>query len=179
MDNNSLGGLLGDERERQFWLKPVGPPKDHPDWCAEEHRTWTTSEIEIHFSKRPAAVVVGDILVAYRVRYGKLIYVAECLPREEWSEEEPRSEDSRRRWPHYIKARNLTPEYGNVWNYHCLQPFPLARVYNITHPADLLFTLGSIQFGADKASISRGFAEFLIRRIRELRTPVIAGVGSD
>jgi hypothetical protein len=167
VDDKSLDHLLNDGRERQFWLKPIGPPKDHPDYAAEELRTWTEREIEIHFHKNPVKIAVGAFLIAYRVRYATLIYVAERLPLEEWSREEVRSEYSRRRWPYYIKARNLTPEYGKVWKRFSLQPFPLAKEYNIPHPEDPAL-LGSILRGNDKASIPRWFAELLIRRIRDI-----------
>jgi hypothetical protein len=167
VDDKSLDHLLKDGRERQFWLKPIGPPKDDPDWGAEEHRTWTEAELEIHFSKNPVNVAVGAVLIAFRVRYSKLIYVAERLPVAEWSKEEVRSLYSRRRYPYYIKARNLTPEYGKVWNQFCLQPFPLAEQYNVIsreNPAQL----GSIKRGNDKARIPTGFAELLIRSIRKI-----------
>jgi hypothetical protein len=38
---------------------------------------------------------------------------------------------------------------------------------DLNHPKELV-ELGSIQRGNDKASIPRGFAEFLIQRIREI-----------
>ena len=104
MDDKSLDDLLKDVRVRQFWLKPVGTPKDHPEYAAEEHWIWTESEIEIHFHKNPVRIAVGAVVIAYRVRYSTLIYVAERLPREEWSKEEVRSEYSRSAWPHHIKA---------------------------------------------------------------------------
>src|SRR4051812_2427871 len=108
MDNANLDALLVDESGRQFWLKPIGPPKDHPDWDAPETRTWTQSQIEIHFSKNPVRVAVGAIIIGYRVRIQKLIYVARRLPLEEWGPAEVRPEWARRRWPHLIKGRNLT-----------------------------------------------------------------------
>jgi hypothetical protein len=167
LDNISLDRLLGDGPGRQHWLKPIGPPKDHPDWDAPEHRTWTETEIEIHFHKSPAKIAVGAVIIAYRVRIHKLIYVAERLPLAEWSQEGIRSEYSRRRWPFYIKARNLTHEYGRVWNQYSLQPFSLAKEYNELHP-DGTARLGSILRGNDKAAIPREFAQVLIRRIREM-----------
>jgi hypothetical protein len=167
MHNVTLDALLGDAADRQFWLKPVGPPKDHPDWAAPEHRTWTQRDIEVHFAKSPARIAAGAVIIAYRIRIQKLIYVATRLPREEWGPAETRPEWSRRRWPHLIKARNLTPEYGSVWDRHQLQPFALAREYNELDP-DQPARLGSILRGNDKTSLPRPFAEFLIRRIREL-----------
>jgi hypothetical protein len=167
LDNITLDRLLGEKTDRQFWLKPIGPPKDHPDWDAPEHRVWTQSQIEIHFARNPAKVAVGAILIAYRVRIQKLIYVAERLPLAEWGGAEVRSEYSRKRWPYFIKSRNLTPEYGGVWNRYNLQPFALAKAYNEHHPDDPA-SLGSILRGNDKTPIPRAFAESLIRRIREI-----------
>jgi hypothetical protein len=169
MDNISLDRLLASGSERQFWLKPIGPPKDHPDWDAPVDRAWTEREIEIHFAKTPARVVVGAIIIAYRIRVQKLIYVAERLPLAEWSPEGVRSEYARRRWPYYIKARNLTPEYGEAWNRYNLQPFPLAAEYNESHEQEPA-RLGAILRGNDKASIPVGFAHLLIRRIRDIQS---------
>jgi hypothetical protein len=167
MDTIALDSLLGDGSDRQFWLKPVGPPKDHPDWDAPEDRTWSQSQVEIHFSRSPARVAVGAIIIAYRVRYQKLIYVAQRLPVAEWGPSEVRSEYSRRRWPHLIKVRNLTPQYGAVWNQYSLRPFELAREYN-EHSLDQPARLGSILRGNDKTAIPRPYAECLIRCIREI-----------
>jgi hypothetical protein len=167
VDNLALDRLLQDETATQFWLKPIGPPKDHPDWDAPEHRVWTQNEIEIHFAKSPAKIAIGAIIVAYRVRLQKLIFVARRLPLAEWSKEEVRSEYSRQRWPFHIKARNLTPEYGRAWNRFNLQPFPLAKEFNSLHPQNEA-RLGSILRGNDKAAIPGEFAKLLIRRIRDL-----------
>lgn len=165
MDNQTLDDLLKDGRRRNFWLKPVGWPKDHPNWDAEDYSVWTQPQLEVHFHENPVRIAVGDILIAYRVRYSRLIYVAERLPKEQWGAEEVGSEYERRRWPHYIKARNLTPGYGAVWKRMCLQPFPLAEAYNRVHPTEPA-RLGPIQRGKDKASMPRAFAEFLIRLIQ-------------
>jgi hypothetical protein len=167
MDNNALDSLLTDGTERQFWLKPIGPPKDHPDWNSSDDRTWSQNDVEIHFAKSPAKVAVGAIIIAYRVRYQKLIYIARRLPLEEWGLAEVRSEYSRCRWPYLIKGRNLTPEYGAVWNRYNLQPFGLAWEYNERHP-DQPARLGGILRGNDKTAIPRLFAEWLIRRICEI-----------
>jgi hypothetical protein len=167
VDNTSLDQLLGDKRERHYWLKPVGPPKDHPDWGVEENRTWTEDQVEIHFAKSPARIAVGAVIIANRVRYSQLIYVSERLPVDQWAEPEIRSAYSRQRWPFHVKACNLTPEFGRSWNAHALHPFMLARAYNVYVP-DNPVHLGSIRRGNDKARIPRRFGEFLIRLIREL-----------
>ena len=166
MDNNRLEELLNDGRERQFWLKPVGPPQDHPDWGVECDRRWIENQIEIHFHKNPVRIAVGAVLIAYRVRYSTLIFVAQRLPVSEWSHEEVRSEYWRDRFPHHIKARNLTPEFGMAWKRFDIRPFPLAKAGNELHPEDPA-CLGAIQRGCDRATIPRWFAESLIRRIRD------------
>ena len=165
MDSTSLDKLLNDPSKRQFWLKPIGYPKDHPEWDAFESRKWTQSQIEVQFAKSPATIALNDIIIAYRIKLSTLIYVAERLPVSEWGKLENRPEYDKKRWPHCIKARNLTPEFGNVWKQHSFQPFALAKEYNSTHPKDPVH-LGSIQRGNDKAAIPRAFAEFLIRLIR-------------
>lgn len=68
MDNTALESLLSDSNEQQFWLKPIGPPRDDPEWDAPEHRTWSHSPIEIHFARSPAQVAVGAIIIAYSRR---------------------------------------------------------------------------------------------------------------
>lgn len=167
MDNKNLDELLSQSDNRRFWLKPIGPPKNHPDWATEEYRTWGEEELEVHFHHNPVQVHVGDVLIAFRIRYSKLIYVAERLSVSESVQWENRPEWARKKWPFPIKARNLTPEYGKVWKQHDLQPFHLAKEYNASHPEDQV-KLGGVNFGNDKVQISRGFAEFLIQQIRAL-----------
>jgi hypothetical protein len=146
LDATSLDKLLNDSRDRQFWLKPIGFPKDHPDWDVFETRKWTECEIEIHFAKTPARIAVGAVLIAYRIHVSKLIFVAERLPMTKWSAPENRSAYSKRRWPYYIKGLNLTPEYGSVWNRYSFQPFTLAKEFNAEHSEDPVH-LGGIQRG--------------------------------
>jgi hypothetical protein len=149
MDKTTLDRLLGDGPERQFWLKPVGPPKDHPEWKDPEHRTWTQNSIEVHFSKNPAKVVVGAIIIAYRIRMQKLIYVAERLPQAEWG------------------PMDDIPEY---WRLGPVLPAAVCSGKGVQGATTRggATPLGTIQRGNDKGRIPRPFAEFLIRAIRDL-----------
>ena len=49
----NLDELLNDQSDRQFWLKPIGPPRDRPEWDEEEYRVWTQSEIEMGVTGAP------------------------------------------------------------------------------------------------------------------------------
>jgi hypothetical protein len=171
MDNNSLDTLLNDTRKRSYWLKPIGWPTDHPDCDAIETRNWTEPQIEIHFAKGPAKIALGDIIIAYRIRYKNLLYVAERLPVTEWTQAEKRSAYEMQRWPHHIKARNLAPEFAGAWKRFGFDPFSLKEEWNKIHPEDPV-KLGSILRGNDRASIPRKFGELLIRLIRDAKLPV-------
>jgi hypothetical protein len=180
MDNISLDRLLQDRQDRTFWLKSIGPPRDDPRWNDEESRTWRQDLVEIHFARRPGRIQRGDILIAYRVRIRKALYVAECLAAAQRATEEQIQRDSfRGRWPWFFPARNLTPEYGGRWNQFNIRPFRLAREYNVNHPDDPA-SLGAIMHGSGQAVIPRRFAEVLIRAILALPSQVmLAEMGSQ
>jgi hypothetical protein len=176
MDNLNLDRLLVDLQSRNFWLKSVGFPQDSPHWNDEELRTWEEDPVEIHFNlrRRPDCIQQGDILIAYRVRIRKVIYIAECSGHAQWATDERVSrEPNLARWRWFFHAKNWTPDYGSQWNRFNINPFNLARRYNASHPNDQL-SLGAINFGSGHASISRGFAEMVIREIRALPSLVPA-----
>ncbi len=74
----------------------------------------------------------------------------------------------RSKWPWNINARNLTPTYGSEWSRYSLNPFRLAKEYNLQNASDRV-TLGAINFGATKLQIREGFAKFLLNQIIKLR----------
>jgi hypothetical protein len=166
LDTSSLDVLLKNAHKKQFWLKPIGAPKWHKDWPLAESRKWTEDQVEIHFHDDPVKIAVGAIVIAYRIRYAKLIYVAERLPVNRWGKPEWRAPEWVKHFPYYIKATNLSPEFGGAWKRHNFKPFTLAKEYNILHPEDPA-SLGAIKFGADKVAIPQGFAELLIQLIRD------------
>jgi hypothetical protein len=165
LDNISLDRLLEDASERRFWLKPIGlPGLDMP-----RIEAWTESEIEINFVSNTDGIAEGDILIAWRTGASNLIYVAERLPQSQWTTERDIFEpEILQRYPYYFKSKNLTPEFGGVWDRFGLRPFSLAREYNELHPDTDPIVLGALQHGADRLCIPRAFAEYLIRRIRAI-----------
>ena len=164
MDDAALTELLRDERERQFWLKPTGDPARQPG----TDLVFCEPSVPVEFVKEPTEVRIGDALLLYRIKVSKLtcISVCESKPRK-FTQQELEQEPWRERWPWFITVKNLTPEYGRVWNEFGLQPFPLVRAYNALHPNGRQ-RLGALQFGKDRLKITRSFAEFLIRRILAL-----------
>lgn len=164
MDNQSLNAVLSSNRERQFWFKPIGLPgqplHDHPE-------TWPEDPVDITFTNRPR-VEVGDVLIAYRTGAVRLIYVAECLePAREFTDEEMRENHWRNRFPWHFNARNLTPEFGRVCINYRLNPYAMARAFNLEH-SETPVTLGAINFGSSVLGIPRPFAEVLLLSIRNL-----------
>jgi hypothetical protein len=165
VDNQSLDNLLQDKRERQFWLKPVGLPGISLRKQPEE---FPESEVEIRFVDRVTNIQDGDILIVYRTGMARLMYVAERLPKSQWTtpEDPTLTEEIRNRYPHFFKTRNLTPEYGVRWSEFNHKPFSLANRLNPLHQ-DEPALLGAINFHKDRAPIPRWFAEYMIRLMRE------------
>jgi hypothetical protein len=164
MDSFELTELLQDRTEKQFWLKPMGIPDtpigDHPEAANEMVRA--------DFAKNPSDIQIGDILFAYRIGISRLLYMSQVVTEpKEATPDEIAKETWRDRWRWGISGRNLTPLFGADWRRNDLAPFALAREYNALHPKDEQ-KLGPIQHGRDKHKISKGFSEFIIRRIIDL-----------
>jgi hypothetical protein len=164
MDNEPLSKLLQTMSYRQFWIKPVG----NPDLPVDEHKLYSTPTIRIDFATNPVAVKTGDILIVYRIKVSKLLYVAEALSAPfNATDEEIKREPWRERWSWIIEARNLTPEYGGRWSKYSLKPFSLAKEYNQENPPDEA-KIGGLKFGSDKLRISQDFGRFLVNKIMQL-----------
>lgn len=164
MDNVRLEQMLRDGRNRTFWFKPVGIPGTH----SVEGETFHLETVRIDFAKEPTAIEIGDVLFVYRIGVSKLLYIAECLTEpQQATPAEIEREDWRERWNWYIEARNLSPEYGAVWNTHNLKPFRLAAEYNAGEPASPQ-NLNGIKFGSDKLRVVRPFAEFVVGHVAAL-----------
>jgi hypothetical protein len=171
IDNSTLNDLLLNAGERQFWIKPWG----HPDLPADEgQQLFNDPTIRIGFSRNPDRVKKKDILIVYRIKVSKLIFVAEVtsLPRHV-TDEEIITNPLFERWSWSIETKNLTPIYGTHWYEYSLKPFDLANKYNELNPQNQV-NLGSIQRGNDKLLISEGFGKFLIKKIKDCQTLINA-----
>ncbi|MDT7542789.1 MAG: hypothetical protein QOE33_2693 [Acidobacteriota bacterium] len=168
MDNENLNRLMLNAGERQFWIKPWG----HPDFSPEEgEQVFNDSTITIGFARTPNSVRVGDVLIVYRIKVSKLMFVAEVVASPvHVTAEEMERHPHLKRWQWNIETRNLTPTFGTYWHRYGLRPFSLAAEYGERNPHDKV-KLGSLQFGNDKLRVSEGFGKFLINEILRLPTP--------
>jgi hypothetical protein len=164
MDNVTLEPLLEAGTGIHFWLKPLG----NPDLAPDEEQVFTSETLRIDFARRPFSVSIGDALIAYRILIKKVIFVAECASEPLLATpDEIEREPWRQRWPWYIQARNLTPDFGRVWSRHALDPFELVGEYNHLY-SEVSQNLKGIMFGADKLRISVGLGQYVVRQILAL-----------
>ena len=164
MDNENLSELVQSTGNRQFWIKPVG----NPELPVDEDRRYDSSTIRIDFANNPLAVKPEDILIIYRIKVSKLLYVAEALSSSsKATDEEIKKEPWRMRWSWIIEAKNLTPEYGASWAKYALKPFALAKEYDQRSPTKKA-KIGGLKFGSDKMRISQDFGKFLIEKIMQV-----------
>ena len=149
------------EFETRLFLKPIGSIDDkifEGDYSLED---------EMYFSKRrPSSVRINDLLICYAVGSTKLISVFK-VQSDPINTNKPDD-----RWPWYVKAVNLSPNYGKIWFSTENSLGFLSSVFLKANPEDCLTynegkTLGALNFGADKIRLSENFARYLIKRIEE------------
>jgi len=151
------------EEETKFFIKPIGV-QDDP---VEEGRDFSQLSDQLHFSKRrPSAVNVASILICYGVGTRKLLSYYRVLS-------DPihtgKKDD---RWPWYVEGKNLSPDYGRRWWTYDLTIANVLEDFQNLYPNQPItfnggFTLGALNFGADKIRLTREFAEYLIERITD------------
>jgi HKD family nuclease len=152
----------------EFWLKPIGV-SDNP---VTEDRLFDKLEDELYFSKlRPNGVKPNDILIAYGVGTTKIlsIYRATSFPIIA-TEDEIEEDDWLERWPWYVQAYNLTPNFGATWSNHNLWINSLKDEYLKPYPDRTITavggqTLGALNYGKDKLKLSPDFAKFIIDKV--------------
>ncbi|MES1181370.1 MAG: restriction endonuclease PLD domain-containing protein, partial [Flavobacterium sp.] len=152
----------------EFWLKPIGVTGQP----VPEDRLFNNANDTLHFSKqRPNAIKRNDILIAYGVGSTKIlsIYRVTSSPLHV-SQEEIEEDDWLERWPWYVEAQNLTPNFGATWPKHNLYKNSLVDDYLMANPQKPLTavggqTLGALNFGKDKLKLAPDFAKFIIDKV--------------
>ena len=164
MDNIKLNDLLKPDKDRQFWIKPVGDPANPPS----PGLIYNQAIERVEFAKKPSGVNLDDILFVYAVGQSKLLYIVDYFtPLHEATPDDIAREPWRSRWSWSFRGHNYTPTYGSQWWKFHIKPFDLLKEYNLLQPDDKQ-KLGAILYGQDKQRISQGFALFIINKIINL-----------
>jgi len=153
--------------EISYWLKPIGASNDP----VLEDRLFGNHFDRMHFSKTsPTGVKPNDILITYGVGTTKVLSIYEVttspihVTQEEIDEE---GADWIERWPWYVNAKNLTPNFGGNWPKYNLYISSLKEKYLDTYPNENITavggkTLGALNYGHDKLKLSPRFAKYII-----------------
>ncbi len=152
----------------EFWLKPIGFTKNP----VPEDRPFNSLVQELNFSKlRPNGVKPNDILIAYGVGTTKILSVYRVTSFPQMATPEEIEEDNwLERWPWYVDAENLTPNFGATWASHNLWINSLKDEFLVVNP-DIAITaiggqtLGALNYGKDKLKLSPNFAKFIIDKV--------------
>jgi len=156
----------------KFFLKPIGVT-DRPI-LLKDQRDFSNLNQNLHFSKKkPKGVRKGDVLITVAVTAGSLLsYFKVTGGLQEVTKDEILRDGWKERWPWYLAGRNSSPGFGGQWWIHNIQREDVRKEFLELYPDTPVtsaggFTLGAINFGADKVQITKEFADFLISKIKD------------
>ncbi|MEG0926789.1 phospholipase D family protein [Chryseobacterium sp.] len=141
-----------------FWLKPIGVTDD----LVSLTQKFDLIDSDLHFSKRPSGIKMGDIIVSYAVGHLKILSISKV-------NSEIKNVNKESRWPFYIVGKNLTPNYGREWMKNNItisnqkNLFLSQTSFNITPSGKN--TYGSLMQGADKLKITQEFGKYLLDKV--------------
>jgi NgoFVII restriction endonuclease len=154
-----------------FWLKPIGVTGSP----IKEGEPFDRETIDLYFSKKkPKALGVDDIVVAYAVKFTKILAIFRVIsPPSKSTPAMIAAQSWKARWPWYVYGRNLTPHYGRVWAQHNVTLRALQEEFRIAHPKEPLTfvggrSLGGLNFGLDKLHLNEVFASHIISRVQAI-----------
>ena len=140
----------------------------------KDQRDFSNLNQNLHFSKKkPKGVKKGDVLITFAVTAGSLLSFFKVTGGlQEVTKDEILRDGSKERWPWYLAGRNSSPGFGGQWWIHNIQREDVRKEFLELYPDTPVtsaggFTLGAINFGADKVQITKEFADFLISKIKD------------
>ncbi|MCU0413878.1 MAG: NgoFVII family restriction endonuclease [Ignavibacteriaceae bacterium] len=152
----------------EFWLKPIGVT----GFPVTPDRKFDSKTYDLHFSKqRPTGVRKNDIVICYGVGSGKILSIYQTTSLPKYSTVKQMNKTSwLKRWPWYIKSKNISPKYGSNWTRHDLKIGQLALDFlNLASKGGVLAngskSLGGLNWGKDKLKLSPEFAKFIINKV--------------
>jgi hypothetical protein len=170
MDAETLRPIIAQAPTRTFWLKRVGDPKAP----LEQQTKYRLNRVKLDFSKKPATLHVGAIVISYSLGEPRVLYVAECYTPVRQASAAERAQahwPTNGRWTMW--GVNLTPQYGSCWNAHDLYLGQMYAAFQIAQPEDLEL-LDVTGQGPAEQRISPAFGSYVMRQIAGLAQPIIA-----
>lgn len=146
----------------RIFIKPVGVSYN-PIYEGDYSK-----ETNMYFSKkRPNAVRIGDILIAYAVGGRKIMGAYKVTSEPLWDE------DGDSRWPWYVESDCLTPRLANCkWAQMGFHVTGIAREYVEIYNKPISHTgsqnLNAINIGWDRVQLADEYGRYLIGKIMDL-----------
>lgn len=151
-------------KDTRIFIKPVGVSND-PIYGGDYSK-----ETDMYFSKkRPNAVRVGDILIAYAVGGRKIMGVYKV------KSEPLKDEDGDPRWPWYVESDCITPCLANCkWSDVGFHVTGVAREYVEKFDKAISHTgrknLNAINIGWDRVQLADEYGQYLLGMIMKLES---------
>lgn len=141
----------------RFFVKPLGVTDD-PVYDGD-----FSDEDKQYFSRRPNAVRIGDILIAYGVGSRKIISAFKVLSESIFTG----NPDDRWKW--YVKVQNLTPNMGKIWMKRDLFIMEIAahyyEKYSLNVTANGNTNLNGLKRQNDKIRLADCFGRYLYSKV--------------
>lgn len=151
----------------KYWLKPLGK-SPHP---VPSNRLFGDSEHRVTFTKKkPTGINEGDVLIVYSVVSQQLISVFVAGRDRGILTHFDNPED--KQWPNYIMCHNETPKFGANWPKINVTLREIREEFSLLYPKATVLSSGNklngLQWGADHVRATEEFAEFVIRKMKDV-----------
>jgi hypothetical protein len=149
-----------------YFLKPIGSSGN----LISVDSKFNIPLEQLHFSKYPRSLKLGDILITYAVGYKKVLSIFKIIS------ETKNTNIEGDRWPYFVMGENLTRYYGNEWNNYNIHITTEKNIFidntkmNATPSGKNSY--GSLQQGSDKLEITREFGDYLINKIVDINKEI-------
>lgn len=161
MENVTLEPLLDKLDTHQCWVKPLGWA-GHP---MSQDADFGGAVIRLDFARPSKRLKMDDFLFVYAVGHKQLCFIGRCnTPVRTASEADIAERPERQRWGHWVKAINMTPEFGRAWARYGVKVFNFVEQHNTSYPANR-FTIGSLNYGSDLLRVPATFARMVAEQV--------------
>lgn len=143
-------------KDTRIFIKPIGSSENHA-------READYSKERMYFSRKPASVCIGDIMIAYGVGIRKIIGAFKIT-----SEKGQPNKDSRWKW--YMEAECLTPNLSNkvwysIWLLIMSESTQYATKYGKFVTMNDNENLNGLKIHNDKIQLTKEFGKCLFNKV--------------